>query len=74
MSDTIIIIPSRMSAQRLTGKPLFKINGKTIISQVFNKTRECKIGNVTVTTEDKENEDEIKKNKGKQKQQTKKQK
>lgn len=54
-----------MSAQRLPGKPLFKINGKTIISQVFNKARECKIGDVIVATEDKEIVDEIKKNNGK---------
>ena len=33
---TLIIIQSRMSAARLPGKPLLKINGKSIISHVFN--------------------------------------
>ena len=42
-----------MSAKRLPGKPLLKINGKSIITQVLNKAKDCKIGNIMVATEDK---------------------
>ena len=38
---TLIIIPSRMSAKRLPGKPLLKINGLSIISQVAKKAEEA---------------------------------
>ena len=51
---TLIIIPSRLSATRLPGKPLFKINGLSIISHVFNKALEANIGDVCVATEDQE--------------------
>ena len=43
---TLIIIPSRLSATRLPGKPLLKINGLSIISHVFNKALEANIGDV----------------------------
>ena len=32
MSKSVILIPSRLSATRLPGKPLLKINGLSIIS------------------------------------------
>ena len=54
-----------MSARRLPGKPLLKINGKSIISRVFNKAKNCKIGKVIVASEDKVIVNEIKKNGGK---------
>ena len=54
-----------MSARRLPGKPLLKINGKSIIARVFNKAKSCKIGKVIVATEDKIIANEIKKNGGK---------
>ena len=54
-----------MSARRLPGKPLLKINGKSIISLVFNKAKNCKIGKVIVASEDKVIVNEIKKNGGK---------
>ena len=50
MSNTLIIIPSRMSARRLPGKPLLKINGKSIIAHVLTKAKKCKIGKVAVAT------------------------
>ena len=65
MSNTLIIIPSRMSARRLPGKPLLKIKGKTIIAHVLSKAKKCKIGKVIVATEDKEIVEEVKKNRGK---------
>tara|TARA_B110001452_G_scaffold169284_1_gene141529 strand:+ start:1745 stop:2485 length:741 start_codon:yes stop_codon:yes gene_type:complete len=64
MSKTIILIPSRMSATRLPGKPLLKINNLPIISHVFNKAKKTNIGDVFVCTEDKEIFDEVKKNGG----------
>ena len=61
---TLIIIPSRLSATRLPGKPLLKINGLSIISHVFKKAEEANIGEVFVAAEDKEIIDDVKKNGG----------
>ena len=61
---TLIIIPSRLSATRLPGKPLLEINGKSIISHVFKKAEEANIGDVFVATEDIEIMDDVKKNGG----------
>ena len=49
---TLIIIPSRLSATRLPGKPLLKIKGLSIISHVFRRAQEANIGEVVVATED----------------------
>ena len=59
---TLIIIPSRMSATRLPGKPLLKINGLSIISHVFKKAESANIGDVIVATEDQEILEDVKKN------------
>ena len=59
---TIIIIPSRMSATRLPGKPLLKINGLSIISHVSRRAEEANIGDVIVATEDQEIVDDVKRN------------
>ena len=64
MAKTLILIPSRMSATRLPGKPLLKINNLSIISHVFKKAEEANIGEVVVATEDKEILDDVKKNGG----------
>jgi 3-deoxy-manno-octulosonate cytidylyltransferase (CMP-KDO synthetase) len=61
---TLIIIPSRLSATRLPGKPLLKINGLSIISHVFKKAEDANIGEVVVATEDVEIMDDVKKNGG----------
>ena len=61
---TLVIIPSRLSATRLPGKPLIKINGTSIISHVFKKAEEANIGEVIVATEDQEIVDDVKKNGG----------
>ena len=61
---TLIIIPARLSAQRLPGKPLIKINGLSIISHVFKKAEEADIGEVIVAAEDQEIVDDVKKNGG----------
>ena len=62
--NTLVIIPSRLSATRLPGKPLLKINGLSIISHVFRKAEEANIGEVLVATEDQEIMDDVKKNGG----------
>ena len=61
---TLVIIPSRLSATRLPGKPLLKINGISMISHVFKKAEEANIGEVLVATEDQEIIDDVKKNGG----------
>ena len=61
---TLIIIPSRLSATRLPGKPLLKINGLSIISHVFKKAEKANIGEVVVATEDVEIMDDVKQNGG----------
>ena len=61
---TLVIIPSRLSATRLPGKPLLKINGLSIISHVFKKAEEANIGEVIVATGDQEIIDDVKKNGG----------
>ena len=61
---TLIIIPSRLSATRLPGKPLLKINGVSIISHVFKKAEKANIGEVIVASEDQEIVDDVKKNGG----------
>ena len=62
---TLIIIPSRLSATRLPNKPLLKINGLSIISHVFKKAEETKIGEVVVATDDKQILEDVIKNGGK---------
>jgi 3-deoxy-manno-octulosonate cytidylyltransferase (CMP-KDO synthetase) len=61
---TLTIIPSRLSATRLPGKPLFKINNLSIISHVFKKAKEANIGDVFVAAEDKEIFDDVTSNGG----------
>ena len=53
MSKTLILIPSRLAAKRLPGKPLLKINGKSIIYHVYKRALESGIGKVFVATGDK---------------------
>ena len=51
-----------MSATRLPGKPLLKINGLSIISHVSKKAEEANIGEVIVAAEDKEIVEDVKSN------------
>ena len=57
---TLIIIPSRLSATRLPGKPLLKINNISIISHVYKRAKEANIGEVIVAAEDQEIVDDVK--------------
>tara|TARA_B110001452_G_scaffold152251_1_gene126679 strand:+ start:258 stop:995 length:738 start_codon:yes stop_codon:yes gene_type:complete len=61
---TLIIIPSRLSATRLPGKPLLKINGLSIVSHVFKKAVAANIGEVYVAAEDQEIIDDVHQNGG----------
>ena len=61
---TIVIIPSRLAATRLPGKPLLKINGLSIISHVVKKAVEANLGEVFVAAEDQEIIDDVIKNGG----------
>jgi len=65
MFKTVILIPSRLSAKRLPGKPLLKINGISIISHVVKRAKEANIGDVYVATEDKEIIEDVNLNGGK---------
>ena len=65
MAKTLILIPSRMSANRLPGKPLLKINNLSIISHVFKRAKEANIGDVVVATEDEQILKDVLKNGGK---------
>ena len=58
---TLVIIPSRLSATRLPGKPLLKVNGLSIISHVFKRAERANIGEVVVATEDQEIFDDARK-------------
>jgi 3-deoxy-manno-octulosonate cytidylyltransferase (CMP-KDO synthetase) len=62
---TLTIIPSRLSATRLPGKPLLKINNLSIISHVLKKAQDANIGEVFVAAEDQEIVDDVVKNGGK---------
>ena len=61
---TLVIIPSRLSASRLPGKPLLKINGLSIITHVYKKAQEANIGEVFVAAEDQEIIEDVEKNGG----------
>ena len=61
---TLTIILSRLSATRLPGKPLLKINNLSIISHVFRRAQEANIGDVIVAAEDQEIVDDVVKNGG----------
>ena len=61
MPKTLILIPSRMAASRLPGKPLLKINNLSIISHVYERAKKANIGEVVVATQDLEILEEIEK-------------
>ena len=51
MADVLIIIPARMAATRLPGKPLAEIHGAPMIVHVLRRAREAEIGPVVVATD-----------------------
>jgi 3-deoxy-manno-octulosonate cytidylyltransferase (CMP-KDO synthetase) len=50
-TDAIVLIPARMAATRLPGKPLADIGGKPMIVQVVERALEAAIGPVWVATD-----------------------
>ncbi len=65
MNGTVIIIPSRLKAERLPNKPLKLIKNKAIILHVYDLAVKSGAGEVVVATPDKEISDLIKSNGGK---------
>ena len=51
-ASPVIIIPARMAASRLPGKPLADIGGKPMICHVWDRAREADIAPVWVATDD----------------------
>jgi len=51
MSDTIILIPARLSSTRLPGKPLAEIGGAPMIVHVMRKALMAQVGDVVVATD-----------------------
>jgi 3-deoxy-manno-octulosonate cytidylyltransferase (CMP-KDO synthetase) len=51
MSDPLVLIPARMAALRLPGKPLADINGSPMIVHVLRRAQEAAIGPVAVATD-----------------------
>ncbi len=65
MSNTVILIPSRLAATRLPNKPLLKINNISIINHVYKIAKSSLIGDSYVATGDKEIFEEVTKLGGK---------
>ena len=59
MSNTVILIPSRLAATRLPNKPLLKINNISIINHVYKIAKSSLIGDSYVATGDKEIFEEV---------------
>lgn len=52
MSDVLTVIPARMQATRLPGKPMADIHGEPMIVHVWRRAMEAAIGSVAVATDD----------------------
>ena len=51
MPDVLVVIPARMAATRLPGKPLADIAGEPMIVHVWRRAMEAKVGPVWVATD-----------------------
>lgn len=51
VSDCLILIPARMGATRLPGKPLLKIGDVPMIVHVFRRAQKAQLGRVVVATD-----------------------
>ncbi len=58
--ETLIVIPARMHATRLPGKPLADIHGKPMIVHVWRRAAEANAGRVIVATDSTEIADAVK--------------
>jgi 3-deoxy-manno-octulosonate cytidylyltransferase (CMP-KDO synthetase) len=61
MSDVLILIPARMAATRLPGKPLADIAGKPMIEHVLRRAEAAAVGPVVVATDSPEIEAAVRK-------------
>ena len=52
MTKTAIIIPARYGSSRLEGKPLIKVEGKTIIQWVYEKAQASKFADIVIVATD----------------------
>jgi len=52
MNAFVVVIPSRYASQRLPGKPLRDIAGKTMLQHVYERAQESKASKVIVATDD----------------------
>src|SRR6202012_4835279 len=57
---TLVLIPARMAATRLPGKPLLDIAGLPMIVHVLRRAEEARIGRVAVATDTPEIADVVK--------------
>ena len=64
MNNIVIIIPSRLKAERLPNKPLKLINKKEMILHVYDAAKNSNVGEVIVATPDQKILDLVKKNNG----------
>ena len=62
MKKTIIVIPARMDSKRFPGKPLAKINDKSMLMHVCEKAIKSKVGEVVVACCDEVIKKELKRN------------
>lgn len=51
MNDTLVLIPARMAATRLPGKPLIDVHGLPMIAHVVRRAQEAAVGEVVVATD-----------------------
>jgi len=59
MTGTIVVVPARLQATRLPGKPLADIHGKPMIVHVWERARAADVGRVVVATDSEEIADAI---------------
>ena len=59
MDKILCCIPARYESKRLPGKPLLKINDKTIINLVYEKALQTKVDDVVILTDDNRIYDEV---------------
>ncbi len=52
MTDFVVVIPSRYASERLPGKPLRMISGKTMLQHVYERGKESSATEVIIATDD----------------------
>lgn len=52
MNDFVVVIPARFASERLPGKPLREIHGRTMIEHVYRRGMESAASEVVIATDD----------------------